>query len=104
MGRFVSLVKTYGRLGVLLACLFFSYKAYPSVPRHTCGKLAETVLLYMSNGYGATATAIKDNTMAVQLMINPETKNWIILGIDDNQGVCVIMQGTDWNWMAEREL
>ena len=103
MGRFVSLVKTYSRLGVLLACLFFSYSAFAKKPAFQCAKYDVQLLAALKNKYSINSIGVSNLGFAVQVFLD-RSGNWLMLGIDDDLNACKILQGTDWSWMATGDL
>lgn len=71
--------------------------AASSFPR--CAHLDEMLRLLSQNAkFAYTADSIDVHANNHMLFVNPDTREWVQLGVKDNLEACIELEGVDWKW------
>lgn len=74
--------------------------AASSFPR--CLHLDEMLRLLSQNAkFAYTADSIDVYARNHMLFVNPETREWVQLGVKDNLEACIELEGVDWKWAMD---
>lgn len=75
--------------------------AASSFPR--CLHLDEMLrLLNKDAKFAYTADSIDVHARNRMLFVNPDTREWVQLGVKDNLEACIELEGVDWKWAVGR--
>lgn len=91
---------------LLAALLFFSIAAYPASASFKCGTTEEVIKAAFDNGYAFLATAAGEHGEAIVVFLNVRRGafgKWLIVGVDENGGACVLLKGDSWQFAIERK-
>lgn len=90
----IKIFKAASQLGTA-ALLFYAGYAYPQEERFSCRPAKEMIVKNLADEYAYLATMITDRTVVVQIYVNLHNGKWRIIGIDNDQNACQLMQGDD---------
>jgi outer membrane murein-binding lipoprotein Lpp len=75
--------------------------AASSFPR--CAHLDEMLRLLSQHAkFAYTADSIDVHARNHMLFVNPDTREWVQLGVKDNLEACIELEGVDWKWAVGR--
>jgi len=86
--------------------IWASIAMYPSKPVMAgsyCKPLKSQLITALKSGYAYLATAIDSRGIVLVFFINREGF-FQIVGVDDNQSACVLVQGSEWRFAMERKI
>ncbi len=92
------------RIAVLLSALLISVAAYPREKLFQCTDSKSLMRKSMEAGFTYFATATDKNGFVIQLYINMRNGNWRIVGLDNKDHGCVMLNGVDWEFLRMRVL
>jgi hypothetical protein len=85
-------------LAILLGTLLIILFAFPRTPHNPCMPFIELARRNYDEGYGFTATAVKNNTQDIALFLNKDG-GWKIDSIDYDLNACEVESGEDWHFI-----
>ena len=82
------------------AFLLLIITSYPAQAKLNCSKSKILIDNSFKDGYSFLSTAILDNYISVVLFID-QLGNFRIVGVDDDDNACIIMQGSNWQFTLD---
>ncbi len=80
---------------VLLVLALISSLSGPAVAAD-CGPHKAFMVALMKRGFSYESTFVTDQEMVMQLLVNPTTREWVFISVDDNMQSCLIAHGPGW--------
>jgi hypothetical protein len=97
-------LRKWGLAVCFIAALTFCGAVYSAEKSYPCLPLASLLNMLLKDQFAMTAVAdVPSVGASIELVINQKTGNWAIFGIDKNLNACVILEGTNWNFIGVRK-
>lgn len=86
------------------AALSLVLYAYPSFAVPQCATHNDIVSGLMHEGFGLLSTATTAQMYVIQVFVNDKTRDWVMIGIDNDMNTCLLAQGSNWIYALERRI
>jgi len=96
--------KTVCKVFILATVFFFLGFIYPAEARYSCGTIAGVFKSLLEDGYAYFSTAENgENGISISHFMT-EDGRWKLVGVDKDLNACVIMQGSNWQFLIMRKI
>ena len=90
-------MKSFGMVSAAIALLSVSASAEPSLPPYCVGRIQDLGPTLEKNDHQPRGQGISDLGFLTQVLVNPDTGNWVII-LTNTRGVsCVLDLGAAWS-------
>lgn len=97
-------LKAVCKVFILAAVFFFLGFTYPAEAQYRCGKISDVFRTTIESGYAYFSTAENGAAgLSMSLFIDPEGR-WRLVGVDKDLNACVIMSGSNWQFLLVRKI
>lgn len=89
---------------MIIAVLMAAIIARPAFAFH-CDEL-QPMMKYMlaERHLGFLSTAIDNKANVYMFFVNPKTREWAVIGVTESLIACILLEGSDWEFILEKAI